>query len=418
MLGEDLGMDWLPKSVVCLRYYDSIRFRSDVTAALILASQIFPDGVAIATASGVRPLYGILCAAVSSFLVSGLGDSKIRISAPSIVFVTIASSIVSQEGALGLSLSTLLAGILLVFLAVSGLGAAVPFIPRAIVVGFSTGIAALVVVGLVPNLLGIRPPIPNDELRMSVSQHVLAISPNAALVGIATLILILACGKVSGLIPASLIAITMGAMLVKVLHLPVETIGASHGPALLLFQLLPAASLRLDRFGGVFTQAFAIALLAAVQSLEATGLASNLTGERHNPKVELLIQGGANVACSMVGGLPTSGVCAYTSANARGGAQTPIAGMLQVAFLLVPLLVVAPLVQFIPLPVVSAVLLSSIFGMEHWREIPRLVRLSHSDANAWFATSLLTIATNLSLAIAVGMFIGMFLCIQKRGEQL
>src|SRR5713101_369698 len=400
-------MDWLPKSVVCLRYYDSIRFRSDVTAALILASQIFPDGVAIATASGVRPLYGILCAAVSSFLVSGLGDSKIRISAPSIVFVTIASSIVSQEGALGLSLSTLLAGILLVFLAVSGLGAAVPFIPR-----------ALVVVGLVPNLLGIRPPIPNDELRMSVSQHVLAISPNAALVGIATLILILACGKVSGLIPASLIAITMGAMLVKVLHLPVETIGASHGPAPFLFQLLPAASLRLDRFGGVFTQAFAIALLAAVQSLEATGIASNLTGERHKPKVEILIQGGANVACSMVGGLPTSGVCAYTSANARGGAQTPIAGMLQVAFLLVPLLVVAPLVQFIPLPVVSAVLLSSIFGMEHWREIPRLVRLSHSDANAWFATSLLTIATNLSLAIAVGMFIGMFLCIQKRGEQL
>ena len=130
-------------------------------AALILASQIFPDSVAIATASGVRPLNGILCAAVSSFLVSGLGDSKIRISAPSIVFVTFASSIVRQEGALGLSLSTLLAGIFLVFLAISGLGAAIPFIPRAIVVGFSTGIAALVVVGLVPNLLGIRPPIPN-----------------------------------------------------------------------------------------------------------------------------------------------------------------------------------------------------------------------------------------------------------------
>ena len=112
-----------------------------------------------------------------------------------------------------------------------------------------------------------------------------------------------------------------------------------------------------------------------------------------------------------------------TKINDRGGAaQLPVVivsvGMLQVAFLLVPLLVVAPLVQFIPLPVVSAVLLSSIFGMEHWREIPRLVRLSHSDANAWFATSLLTIATNLSLAIAVGMFIGMFLCIQKRGEQL
>ena len=207
-------------------------------------------------------------------------------------------------------------------------------------------------------------------------------------------------------------------MLVKVLHLTIETIGASHGPTLLLFQLLPAATLRLDRFGGFFTQAFAIALLGAVQSLEATGLAGNLTGERHNPKVELLIQGGANVACSMVGGLPTSGVCAYTSANARGGAQTPNCRHAAGGVPLGAPARLRSLVQFIPLPVVSAVLLSSIFGMEHWREIPRLVRLSHTDANAWFATSLLTIATNLSLSIAVGMFIGMFLCIQKRREQL
>jgi SulP family sulfate permease len=407
-------MGWLPKSVVCLRYYDYFRFRSDLTGGLILASHIFPAGIVIATASGVRPLYGIYCAAIAGFLASGLGDSKIRISAPSIVFVAVASSIVSREGVLGLSLSTLLAGIFLIFLATSGLGAAVPFIPRAIVVGFSTGIAALVVSGLLSDLLGVRSPISSNELRTIVTQHVAAISPHAAVMAIATLILIWACRKVSGLIPASLIAITMGAVLVKFHHLPVQTIGVSHGSALLLFHPFPAASLRLDLINGVLAQAFAIAILAAIQSLEAMGLAGSLTGERHNPKVELLVQGGANIACSMAGGLPASGVCAYTSANARGGAQTPIAGVLQAALLLVFLLPAAPFVQFIPLPVISAVLLSSVFDMDHWREMPQLVRLSRTDASAWFATSLLTIATDLSMAIAVGMLIGMFLCVQKR----
>src|SRR5260370_26184575 len=137
MMAKDFDMGWLPKSVVCLRYYESFRLRSDLTAALILASQIFPAGIAIATASGARPLYGIYCAAIAGFLASVLGDSKIRISAPNIVFVAVASTIVSRQGAVALSLSTLLAGILLIFLATSGLGVAVPFIPRAIVVGFS-----------------------------------------------------------------------------------------------------------------------------------------------------------------------------------------------------------------------------------------------------------------------------------------
>jgi SulP family sulfate permease len=411
---DKVDVGWLPKSVVCLRYYNQFRFRSDLRAGLIVAAQILPVSIAIAIASGLPPIYGISCAAIAAFLASGMGESKVRISAPNILFVTVGSSIVSKHGILGLSLSTSLAGMFLIFLAGTGLAAAVPFFPRAIVTGLSSGIAALVVSGLFSDLFGVRSSISVNEVHAGVGAILQHVSPSATIMTTATVALILLCRKVSVLIPASLIAISIGALLMKFDHLSVQTIGSPYGSVLWLFHSLPTGSLRLDLLGGVLGPAFAIAILSAFRSLEAMDVASSLAGERYSPKVELLVQGVANVGCSLVGGLPICGSCVHTSTNVRGGGQTPAAGVLQGVFLVALFVLAAPIVPFIPLPVISAVLVSSVLTMSHWKEVRRLVKLSWSNACAWLATTLLTIITDLLTAIAVGMLIGVFLYIRER----
>jgi SulP family sulfate permease len=409
-------MTWLPKFVVCLSYYDRFRFRSDAFAALFLAWQIFPLAISIAVATGVPPLYGVFCAAIAGFLASVFGDSKIRVTAPNVVFVAVASSIVAREGIIALSLSTLSAGVLLVFFGAIGLGAGIRMLPRPVVVGFSTGIAVLVVSQQVPELLGIGSQIiadPVPRAALALVRYPVQIEPHAMILAFATLILIMACRRASRYIPTSLIALAIGALLVKFGHFPVHTIESLFGSDLMSYRMHLAGAFKHDLLGSVLAQGFAIAVLVATESYQAVGLAAKLTGERSNSNGELFVQGGVNVACAFAGGLPTSGVSSHTFDNARLGAQTPIAGALQAVFLVVFLFLMVPLFRFIPLPVISALILSSVFSMTNWQEIPHLIKAPILEAAAWVATSLLTIVTDLPIAIAVGMLIGMFIYIRK-----
>jgi len=409
-------MRWLPKSVVCLSYYDRFRFRSDAFAALVLTLQTFPLAIAIAVATGVPPIYGVLCAAIAGLLASVFGDSKIRVTAPNVVFVAVASSIVAREGILALSLSTLSAGVLLVFFGAIGLGAGIRMLPRPVVVGFSTGIAVLVVSQQVPALLGIGSQIVADPVpraALTLIRYPGQIEPHAIILVFSTLILITACRR-ARYIPTSLVAITTGALLVKFGHFPVHTIESLFGSDLMSFRMHLAGAFRLDLLGSILAQGFAIAVLVATESYQAMGLAAKLTGERFNSNGELFVQGGVNVACAFAGGLPTSGVSSHTFDNARLGAQTPIAGILQAVFLVVSLLLMAPLFRFIPMPVISVLILSSVFSMTNWKEVLQLIQVPRIEAAAWVATSLLTIVTDLPIAIAVGMLIGMFLYIRKK----
>jgi SulP family sulfate permease len=240
------------------------------------------------------------------------------------------------------------------------------------------------------------------------------IEPHAIILAGVTLILIMACRRASRYVPASLIAITTGALLVKFGHFPVRTVESLFGSDLRSFHLYPAGAFRLDLLGSILAQGFAIAVLVAVESFQAMGLAANVTGERFNSNGELFVQGGVNVASAFAGGLPASGVSSHTFDNARLGAQTPIAGTLQAVFLVGSLLLMAPLFRFIPLPVISAIILSSIFSMTNWQEVLQLMEVPRIEAAAWVATSFLTIVTDLPIAIAVGMLIGMFLYIRKK----
>jgi len=234
-------MTWRPKFVVCLSYYDRFRFRSDAFAALVLALQVFPLAIAIAIATGVHPLYGISCAVAVGLLASALGDSKVRITAPSVVFVAVASSIVAREGILALSLSTLLAGVLLVFFGTIGLGAGIRMLPRPVVVGFSTGIAVLVVSQQVPDLFGVSSPIgvhPVPRAVLTLLRYPAQIPPHAIILAVATLILITACRMTSRHFPAGLIAVATGALLVKFGHFPVRTIESLYGSDVISFYLV------------------------------------------------------------------------------------------------------------------------------------------------------------------------------------
>ncbi len=410
-------MTWRPKFVVCLSYYDRFRFRSDAFAALVLALQVFPLAIAIAIATGVHPLYGISSAVAAGLLASVLGDSKVRITAPSVVFVAVASSIVAREGILALSLSTLLAGVLLVFFGVIGLGAGIRMLPRPVVVGFSTGIAVLIVSQQVPNLLGVSSSMdfhPVPRAVVTLLRYPSRISPVAIILAVATLILITACRITSRHFPAGLIAVAAGALLVKFGHIPVRTIESLYGSDAISFHLHPLEAFKFNLLGSILAQGFAIAVLAAIASFEAMGLAADVTGEEFNLNGELLVQGGVNVASAFVGGLPACGVSSHTFDNGRLGAQTPIAGMLQAVFLVVPMLLMAALLRFIPLSVLSALILSSVLSMMNWQEIPSLMKAPRIEAAAWAATSLLTIVTDLPTAIALGMLIGMFLYIRNK----
>jgi len=197
-------------------------------------------------------------------------------------------------------------------------------------------------------------------------------------------------------------------------HFPVRTIESLYGSDVISFHLHPFEGFRLDLLAGILVQGLAIAVLAAIQSSEAMGLAARLTGEGFNLNSELLLQGGANVTSAFVGGLPVCGVSSHTYDNARLGAQTPIAGILQAVFLVLPMLFMPALLRFIPLSVLSALILVSVFWMTNWQEILSLMKAPRIESAAWVVTALLTIVTDLPTAIALGMLIGIFLYIRNK----
>lgn len=337
------------------------------------------------------------------------------LTAPNVIFVAVASSVAAREGILGLSLSTLLAGILLMFFGAIRLGAAIQGLPRPVVLGWTTGIAVSVVSQQLPDLLGLSSQILGDHIiqRAFALLRNPVLEPHATLLAIAALVLVAACRRTWRHAPAGLIVIALGALSIRFAHFPVQTVGALHGSGP-MFPLPLAEVLKFNSFGRIIAPAFAIAVLVAVESLQAVDVATGLTGESANPDGELVLQGSANLTSAFVGGLPLSGVPSHTLENVHLGAQTPVGGILQAVLLGVFLLIAAPVLRLIPLPMISALILSSFLVMTTWQEIPRLLKGPRFEAVAWAAISLLTIFADLPAAIAAGMLIGMFLYIRKK----
>jgi SulP family sulfate permease len=407
---------WLPASVLAFRQYTFTDFRHDLIAGVTVGCVAMPLAIAFAIASGVAPQAGIACAIVTGLIISGLGGSRTQIGGPTGAFVVVVSGIIAQHGLTGLYVCTMMAGVILIILGVTGTGTAVKFIPRPVIIGFTNGIAVLIATTQIRDFLGVQGGENTGELieRMrAIGQHLDTVSPAAVTLALASLAVILLANRYIKGIPGTVLAMVLGTAVAWAFTLPVETVAARFGalPSSLPEVHLPA--FQASAILGLLSPAFTVAMLGAIESLMSAVVADRMTGDRHNPNVELVAQGLANVASPLVGGLPATGAIARTATNIRSGARTPMAGIVHAVTLLVLLLAGASLVGRIPMAVLAAILLTVAWRMGEWHEIPGLLRQGWADRSVWFVTFALTVFADLTVAVEVGMIIAALLFIRR-----
>jgi SulP family sulfate permease len=407
---------WLPKSVICLRDYNSSKFMHDLLAGITVGLVALPLAMAFAIASGVTPQAGIYCAIVTGFLISLLGGSKTQIGGPTGAFVVVVAGIVAVHGVDGLFMCTVMAGFLLVIMGLTGMGTAVKYIPRPIVIGFTNGIAVLIASTQVRDFFGLQlaqVPVVFWLRMKALAQNFHTLSLGASALAIGTVITILVCRTISIRIPGAIVALGLGTGAVALLKLPVETIGTRFGgiPAGLPHLHIP--TFRPELIHGLLGSALTVAMLGAIESLMSAVVSDRMSNDRHNPNVELIGQGFANVISPMFGGLPATGAIARTATNIRSGAQTPVAGMIHSLTLLCILLFASPLVRFVPMSVLAGILMVVAYNMGEWREIPSLLRLTKTDVSVWLVTFALTVFADLTVAVQAGMILAALLFISR-----
>jgi SulP family sulfate permease len=372
--------------------------------------------MAFAIASGLTPQAGIYCAVVTGFLISALGGSKTQIGGPTGAFVVVIAGIVAVHGVDGLFMCTVMAGVLLIILGLTGMGTAVKFIPRPVVTGFTNGIAVLIASTQLKDFFGLKiDKIPGVFwLRMeTIGSNFHTLSYTATILAVGTVMTMLVCRAVSHRIPGPIVAMLAATVAVVVLKLPVETIGTRFGgiPSGLPHFAIP--HFRSDLIHGLLGPAFTIAMLGAIESLMSAVVADRMSNDHHNPNVELVAQGVANIISPMVGGLPATGAIARTATNIRSGAKTPVAGIIHALTLVCVLLFAAPLTSYIPMAALAGILIVVAYNMGEWREIPQLLKLTKTDISIWLVTFALTVFADLTVAVEAGMILAALLFIGR-----
>jgi SulP family sulfate permease len=408
--------DWAPKSFLVLRHYSWKEFAADLLAGVTVGLVALPLAMAFAIASGVPPQLGLYCAVIAGFLISALGGSSTQIGGPTGAFVVVVFGIVTRYGVEGLYLCTLMAGVFLVILGATGLGTAVKFIPRPVVVGFTNGIAVIIASTQIKDFFGLKVEhVPGEFWARleTLARNFGTISYTETLLGIWALIVIIFCVRRLPKVPGYIAALFVGTALVWVLKLPVETIGTRFGgiPSGLPTMVIPA--FHFSHLRPLIGPAITVAMLGAIESLMSAVVSDRMSGDKHNPNVELVAQGIANIVSPLFGGLPATGAIARTATNIRSGAKTPVAGMVHALTLLAILLFAAPLAKFIPLTVLSAILFVVAYNMGEWREIPELLKLPKLEVGTWLLTFLLTVFADLTVAVEAGMIMGALVFISK-----
>jgi SulP family sulfate permease len=407
---------WLPQLFHCLRDYDRHKFSADLIAGITVGLVALPLAMAFAIASGVPPQAGIYCAIVTGFLIALLGGSRTQVSGPTGAFVVVIFGIVHEHGLSGLFMCTMMAGVILILLGLTGMGTAVRFFPRPVIIGFTNGIALLIASTQFKDFFGLTMErIPGEFLpRMAhVAQHFHTISWPSTLLGAASLAIILLFNRYVKRVPGTVVALAAGTLAVVVLKLPVETIGSRFGGIPSGLPSFDLPDFRPQLIPVLFSSALTVALLGAIESLLSATVADRMTKDRHNPNVELVAQGVGNVVSPLFGGLPATGAIARTATNIRSGAQTPVAAIIHAVTLLAILLFAAPIARDIPLATLAAILFVVSYNMGEWREIRPLLKLTKADISVWAITFALTVLADLTLAVEVGMLLAMLLFIRK-----
>jgi sulfate permease, SulP family len=411
-----LNENWFPKSVLCLRDYSRHKFLLDLIAGVTVGLVALPLAMAFAIASGLTPQAGIYCAIVTGFLISALGGSKTQIGGPTGAFVVVVAGIIAVHGVDGLFMCTVMAGVLLVIMGLTGLGTAVKFIPRPVVIGFTNGIAVLIASTQVKDFFGLH----IDKVPGVFWLRVEALAANfhtwsltATALAVFTLVLLIVCRSLSPRIPGPIVALILATCAVYFFKLPVETIGTRFGGIPGGLPHLQIPKFRADLIHGLLGPAFTVAMLGAIESLMSAVVSDRMSNDRHNPNVELVAQGVANVFSPIFGGLPATGAIARTATNIRSGAQSPIAGMIHALTLLCILLFAAPLVSYVPMAALAGILMIVSYNMGEWREIPQLLKLTKTDISIWLVTFALTVFADLTVAVEAGMILAALLFISR-----
>ena len=410
-----------PKIVTVFREgYGLEGLHADVLAGLTVAIVALPLSMAIAIASGTTPERGLYTAAVGGFLISLLGGSRFQIGGPAAAFTVVVATTIARHGVEGLLLATIMAGVFLLLLGLLRLGSYIKFIPYPVIVGFISGIAVILLAGQVHDLLGLslaqREPADVVAKLRALAGALGTTNPAAAAVAAATIALIVGIRSVVPKWPGILIAVVVASSAAVLLGLPVETIGTRFGgiPGALPLPSLPPLSLA--RVQAVLPDALAFTLLGAIESLLSAIVADGLTGRRHRSNMELVAQGVANIATALFGGICATGTVARTATNVRAGARGPLAGVFHAGFILLFMMVAAPLARYVPLAALAGVLAVVAWGMAERHAFATLLRTSRGDAAVLLTTFGLTIFRSLTEAIVVGFALGALLFIHRMSE--
>lgn len=411
-----------PMLLTSLKSYDKSQFFKDVTAGIIVAIIALPLSIALALASGVGPEAGIFTAIVAGFVISALGGSSVQIAGPTAAFATIVAGIVAKNGMDGLIISTILAGIFLLIMGLCHFGSLIKFIPYTITTGFTSGIAVTIVIGQLKDFFGItyqngETPIETIEKLEAVFKNFSTFNINALIIGIISLAILIISPYIFKKIPGSLIAVIAGIVMVKFLPLKANTIGDLYT----ISNSLPAFHLpkvNLEIIGQSASDAFTIAILAAIESLLSCVVADGMINGKHRSDMELVAQGAGNIASALFGGIPATGAIARTAANIKNGGRTPIAGMVHSITLVIVLVVLMPYAGLIPMPTIAAILFMVAYNMCQWRTFVDLVKTApKSDIIVLLTTFFLTVLFDLVVAIEIGMVLACLLFIKRMSEE-
>ncbi len=412
---------FVPKLLTVLREgYGTSALRADAIAGLTVAIVALPLSMAIAIASGVGPERGLYTAVIGGFLVSALGGSRFQIGGPAGAFIVLVAACVQTVGVQGLLTATLLSGLFLMAAGFLRLGQYVKFIPYPVTVGFTAGIAVIIFSSQIKDLFGLS--LPEGEPSALAARLGALWAARGSVTWAAVGLAVLTIGVIQGIkhwrpqLPSLLIAVTLAALAAFLFGLPVETIGTRFGA---LPQHLPVPAmpdLSAETVLAALPFALSFTLLGAIESLLSAVVADGMSGRHHRSNAELVAQGVANVGSALFGGVPVTGTIARTATNVRAGAHGPVAGMLHALFVLLFLLIAAPLAGYIPLAALAAVLAVVAWNMAEKAEFWTLLRSSGGDALVLMSTFLLVIFRDLSEGIVVGFAIGSLLFIHRMSQ--
>lgn len=405
-----------PQILTSLKDYNRQDFQKDLLSGIIVGIVALPMAIAFGIASGVTPEQGLITAIVAGFLISLLGGSTVQIGGPTGAFIVIVAGVVAKYGIAGLTIATLLAGVLLVVMGLLKLGDVIKFIPYPVVVGFTGGIAVVIFSTQMNDFFGLgieSVPSAFHEKWICYFQNIDKINWYATGIATATVLIHFLWRKVSKTIPPALIAIILATVAVQMFDMPVETIGSRFGE---MKTSLPAPSwpdLTFDDIRALLPVAFTIAMLGAIESLLSAMVADGATGKQHHSNTELVAQGVANLVTPLFGGIPATGAIARTMTNIRNGGRTPVAGIIHAFVLLLILLFFGKWAKMIPMSCLAGVLVVIAYNMSEWRSFRGLFRNARPEVAVLLTTFFLTVIFDLTIAIEIGLVLALFLFVRR-----